>query len=105
VTTYLLSRQADADLVSIYEYTLETWGIEQFTIYSAQINRALRTIAAPPEAPGTYPREDLAKACRFYRVGHHIIAYRIGNQQIEVARILHEKMNFELHLIENSFPR
>lgn len=94
MSSYILSEQADADLESIYKYTLDTWGIEQFKRYRDQLNAAFKFIAKEPKSIQRKAREDLASGCCFYHVGHHYIVYRISKQHIEVGRILHESMNF-----------
>lgn len=80
---------------SIFEYTLTNWGVEQFHLYRKRLNRALEAIAEDPMLIGSKERDDLLEGCRFYRVEHHYIVYRIGSNGIEVGRVLHEKMNFE----------
>lgn len=79
---------------SIFEYTLTNWGVEQFHLYRKRLNRVLEAIAEDPMLIGSKERDDLLEGCRFYRVEHHYIVYRIGSTCIEVGRVLHEKMNF-----------
>lgn len=105
MNNYILSKQADADLEKIYKYTLNTWGIEQFNLYREQINLALEFISKKPKSIQSKAREDLAHGCRFYRVAHHYIVYRISKNRTEVGRILHEKMNFEKQISSNFFPQ
>ena len=102
---YILSRLADADLVGIYEYTLETWGVDQFQLYRAQINQALERIVNAPTAHPAKAREDLASGCWLYPVQHHFIVYRQGPNAIEVGRILHERMHFEQQVDTEAFER
>lgn len=100
---YVLSPQADADLVDIYEYTLATWGVDQFHVYHQHIETALTAIAADPMLRGSKAREDLLPGCRLFRVEHHYIAYRLGEDAVEVGRILHERMHFEKQVTEEDF--
>ena len=100
---YVLSPQAADDLESIFEYTLVQWGEEQFERYRRSLTRALEAVGEDPMLPGSRAREDLMPGCRFYRVEHHYIAYRKGKGVVEVGRILHERMNFELHVSDESF--
>jgi toxin ParE1/3/4 len=96
---YGLSDQAVAELVSIYEYTLTTWGVEQFRVYRKYIEHALSRIEADPMLRGSRGRDDILKGCRFYRVEHHYIVYRVGNNRVEVGRILHERMHVEQQVV------
>jgi toxin ParE1/3/4 len=95
VGKYILSAHADADLVGIYEYTLSTWGADQFHIYRKHVEAALHAIAANPALRGSKKRDDILPGCRFYRVEHHYIVYRVVGNMVQVARILHERMHFE----------
>ena len=103
MSNYILSKQADADLEGIYQYTLDNWGIEQFNLYREKINAALEAISKEPKLVQSKAREDLATGCRFYHVAHHYIVYRIGKKHIEVGRILHERMNFEEQVSDTVF--
>ena len=100
---YILSKMADADLVAIYTYTLEEWGIEQFQIYREHINQALAQIVQQPFKHPAKSRDDLAPGCWLYPVEHHYIVYRQGPDCIEVGRILHERMYFEKQVDAESF--
>lgn len=104
MSRYVLSPLAVADLEDVFEYTLLTWGEEQFERYRKAMVLAFESLAKNPLARGSKARDDLMKGCRFYRVEHHYIVYRIGKDGIEVGRILHEKMNFELRIGGDSFP-
>ena len=100
---YVLSRSAESDLIQIFKYTVEKWGSEQLEVYRQQINIALRTICIDPNAPLSKPRDDLVKNCRLIKAGHHVIAYRIANNEIQVARILHERMHIEQQISPKVF--
>ena len=100
---YILSPLAVADLEVIFEYTLQTWGEEQFDRYRRALTLALESLAKNPLARGSKARDDLMTGCRFFRVEHHYIVYRRAKDGIEVGRILHERMNFERQLEDDSF--
>lgn len=101
---YVLSPLAVADLEAIFEYTLLTWGEEQFERCRKAITLALESLAKNPSPRGSKARDDLTRGCRFFRVEHHYIVYRIGSDGIEVGRILHESMDFERQVDRDSFP-
>lgn len=104
MSRYVLSPLAVADLEGVFEYTLLSWEEEQFERYRGAITLALESLAKNPSARGSKARDDLMKGCRFFRVEHHYIVYRIGADGIEVGRILHERMNFEHRIDGDSFP-
>ncbi len=97
---YRLSRLAEEDLLSIFRYTLETWGADQVWIYLQLLEAARDQIAENPLGTGSKPREDLAPGCRIFRAGKHYFVYRIKGDIVEIARILHESMDFERHIDE-----
>lgn len=100
---YVLSPHAAEDLEAIFEYTLRQWGEEQFQLYWQRISVALDAVAKDPMLPGSKARDDLLPGCRFYRVEHHYIAYRVAGDVVEVGRILHERMNFEIQVSDDDF--
>jgi toxin ParE1/3/4 len=93
---YVLSPLAADDLEDVFDYTLTTWGFEQFERYRKRLNQALDKIAQEPEVVGSRSRDDLFPGCRVFRVEHHYLVYRKGPKAIEVGRVLHERMNFEV---------
>ena len=86
---YRLTPQADQDLVDIWQFSREIWGVTQANAY-------LNDLVTQP---------DLGKGCNHirknYRVYHtkrHLVFYRSNNHQIEIVRILHDRMNIINHI-------
>lgn len=104
MSRYVLSPLAVADLEGIFEYTLLTWGEEQFDQYRQSLSAALESLAVDPFSRKSKARDDLMEGCRFFRVEHHFIVYRIAKGRIEVGRILHERMDFERQVGGDAFP-
>jgi toxin ParE1/3/4 len=93
---YRLSRLAEADLASIWEYSVAHWGIGQAEIYIRDLQHAIETTAANPHLGRAC---DEIRASYFKRgIGSHIMFYRLAGQLIEVVRILHQRMDFDRHL-------
>ena len=93
---YRLSKLADEDLLSIFRFTQETWDEEQVWIYLNLLETLRARIVENPNCPGSTSREDLAPAgCRILRAGKHYFVYRVRDDVVEIARILHESMDFE----------
>ena len=95
---------ADEDVISIFAYTLEKWGTEQLEKYQLLFEQARDEIRIDPYRIGSKAREDLAEGCRIYRVEHHYIIYRLRNDIVEIARILHENMDFHEQMKQGYFP-
>lgn len=100
---YQLSKPAKDDLLGIFLYTLETWGEEQVPVYLNLVETAFQQITENPMTSGSKNREDIATGCRIFRSGKHIIFYRMNGEHIEIARILHESMDFTQHVSDQDF--
>jgi toxin ParE1/3/4 len=95
-----LSSLAEQDLIGIARYTLDTWGERQLEKYRSLLNQAFLDLARDPKRSRTKPRPELFSGCRSYHVGSHIILYRVNEDRIEIARVLHESMELERHVME-----
>lgn len=85
------------DLLSIGRYTRKEWGKAQQIRYLTQLDCAFHDLADKPGLGRACDdiREDYFK----YGVGKHVIFYRhTGKDQIEIVRILHDRMDIEQHL-------
>jgi toxin ParE1/3/4 len=96
----LISREAAADLESIWLYTLENWSLDQADKYLRQLIEVVERVVQNP-----YLGKDVGYISPgYYRMnaGSHLIFYRIdelGNN-VMIIRILHEKMDIESRLNE-----
>lgn len=96
---YYISQKAVEDLSSIWEYTLETWSESQADTYYRELINTIRDIA---ERPCFLDREYVeihhGLFCR--RCKKHMVFYRLDNiGEVEVVRILHERMDIGRRLI------
>jgi toxin ParE1/3/4 len=93
----LFSPAAQNDLENIYDYTLETWGLNQAEHYLRNLHQVCNHLATQ-KTKGR--NADFIRQGYFKKsVGAHFIFYRHPNQKtLEVVRILHQKMNVEAHL-------
>jgi toxin ParE1/3/4 len=94
--TLHLSRQAERDIESILQYTHETYGDAQRQVYAAALDYALATITGNPSLG--HRRPDLSDRHRAFNVEQHVVVYTVFRQRINVARILHGRMNFARHV-------
>jgi toxin ParE1/3/4 len=93
---YSLTPTADQDIVEIWRYTFETWGVEKANNYLGQIERCLSNLV---NQPGLGKKcDEIRQNYRSFHLGHHLIFYRLNlENQIEVVRVLHERMDHESH--------
>ena len=87
---------AEEDLIGIWCYAFEKWGVEQADDYLDQLNEGIAILAENPKI-GTNC-DQLRRGYRRYHIKHHMVYYRINPSQIDIVRILHEDMDSERHL-------
>lgn len=113
---FRLSRAAQIDLARILATSEEHWGAEGRQRYTAVLTDAMRQVAAEPDGPLTKRRPDLRSGIRSFHVRHarrsilgaqvrtpvHVVYYRAAREgEIEIVRVLHERMDPNRHLAES----
>jgi len=94
---FYLTQKAYEDIKNIAIYTQKNWGKNQRIIYTKMIDDAFHKLSDKPEYGMKI--DEIRKGYYKYKVGKHFIFYRlITNDDIEIIRVLHQKMNIELHL-------
>ena len=91
----VLSPLAQRDFEDIQIYTLEKWGEAQRKKYAALIYDGLKKLTISPKFGHKHPNISLDH--RIYRVGRHFAIYRIVRNEVQISRILHDKMDFQRH--------
>lgn len=96
---YTFTNKAVEDLSKIWDYTFEVWSETQADRYYYMLLDSCQELADEKLSGKKYTevREDILGL----RVGQHIIFYRkLRSNKIEVARILHSKMDLKSRLQE-----
>lgn len=88
----LLSRYTERDIEQILTYTIETWGIRQFRDDQQLLDLAIKKLENLPNIVGIRDRDELFPGARSLPVGKHVIFFRVKGNEVEIVRILHEKM-------------
>ncbi|HMJ93525.1 MAG TPA: type II toxin-antitoxin system RelE/ParE family toxin [Allosphingosinicella sp.] len=96
MSRYLLSPRARADLDEIWNYTADRWDEEQAENYLRSIEKAMATIAKSPQRGRSY--DEVRVGYRRFRIGSHILIYRLIEKQVHIVRILHVSMDVDRHL-------
>lgn len=90
----ILRQEAITDLNDIWNYTFEKWSEKQADKYYATIKLACRGIGENPEIGNEY--SGISTNLLGLKSGKHIIFYHlISDNEIEVIRILHERMDLK----------
>lgn len=94
---YQITKRAVQDLADIWNYTYDKWSERQADSYYDQLNKAFESIASYPEQGRNY--DGIRRDLYGFKVNRHIIFYRIiTNGMVEIARILHERMDLKNRL-------
>ncbi len=93
--TYRLSPLAEEDLYKIISTTISLWGNEQAKEYAQNIDAALIKLAQYPEFGRE--RNEIYKEAKSFPVEKHIVFYQVSDNGIDVARILHQRMDPSKH--------
>lgn len=98
--SFFLTKKAKDDLKAIGCYTQDTWGREQRNRYLSLLDAAFNDLADHP-----LTGKDCSAIRPGYRkraIGKHLIFYRqVGSDEIEVVRVLHERMDVEQRILES----
>lgn len=91
---YRLSPLAQADLEDIWSYTALRWSPMQAESYHATIIGAFEGLAAGRKQGRS---ADIRAGYLKYRVGSHVVFYRLSEAGIDIMRVLHERMDVSRH--------
>lgn len=92
---YRLSPLAEEDLFKIISTTIESWGNTQAEVYAQTIDTALLKLAEYPDFGKE--RNDVYNGAKSFPVEKHIVFYQVSEKGIDVARILHQRMDLSKH--------
>jgi len=95
---FKLSNEAKNDLENIWLYTFENWSTEQADRYVNLIIDEIEYLSLKPESGLNFG--NIRKGYFRSKVKSHFIFYKINTkrEELEIVRILHERMDIESHL-------
>jgi toxin ParE1/3/4 len=95
----ILRQEAIDDLNDIWAYTFEEWSEKQADKYYATLEFACMQIGKNPELGKEY--DGIRSNLLGLRTGKHVIFYQIiAEDEIEIIRILHERMDLKYRMTE-----
>lgn len=74
---------------------MSSWGNEQAKVYAQNIDAALIKLAQYPDFGRE--RNEIYKGAKSFPVDKHIVFYQASDNGIDVARILHQRMDPSKH--------
>lgn len=97
MSRYLLSPKAAADLSDIWDYSARQWGNAQADRYVLAMRDTCKALASA-QLPG-HDADFIRSGYRRQACGSHVLFYRIaGNGDVEIIRILHQRMDVQVQL-------
>ena len=91
---YKLTTKAVDDLTRIWNYTFDKWSENQADKYYFMLLDNCNEVACNPELGKNY--SEVTENLLGFKAGRHIIFYRkIEENEVEIARILHEQMDLK----------
>lgn len=89
-------RAAEDDLIGIWVYTFRTWGEFQAEKYLGILESAVKSIGDDPAAGQS--RDAIRAGYWSKLIGHHVVFYTFNETEVRIRRVLHEAMDFGVHL-------
>jgi toxin ParE1/3/4 len=87
----LVLPKAAEDIEDLLVYSERIWGSEHLQTYALDLQTALLRIQEHPEIG--IERHDLDEDLRSLPIGKHMILYYVFPDTIEIARIMHQRMD------------
>ena len=99
MSAYIISEKALEDINNIWIYTAENWSVEQADRYYNLIIDEIEYIVANFEM--ARDSENIRKSYKYSKVKSHLIFFKKDKtNEIEVVRVLYERMDIENRLAE-----
>jgi toxin ParE1/3/4 len=100
-----LGAAAEVDFANILKWTTENFGAQQSRVYRDALVQAIGELADGPDVAGSKARDEIMPGLRTLHVarrgrrGSHFLMYRVAPKgTIEIVRILHDRMDLQLHV-------
>ena len=99
MTEYIISEKALEDINNIWIYTAENWSVEQADRYYNLIIDEIEYIVGNLNMARDFGK--IRKSYKYSKVKSHLIFFKKDKKnEIEVVRVLHERMDIENRLAE-----
>jgi toxin ParE1/3/4 len=96
---YFLTVRAREDIKDIGRYTSRIWGVRQSNAYLRKLHERFALLARQPLSGSA--RDDIGPEFRSASTGSHVIVYRCVEDGVEIARVLHGRMDVKSRMSGN----
>ena len=90
--------KAESDLIEIWLYTCEQWGVEQADKYLHRLEAGMKQLIHYPSLGTNYAH--VLPGYRRLQVERHAVFYQALEQEVFVVRVLHEDMDAPERLLD-----
>ncbi|ABD52941.1 type II toxin-antitoxin system RelE/ParE family toxin [Jannaschia sp. CCS1] len=87
----VIAPRADADLIGIYDYTSDTWGLDQADKYLDELHGRISGLVTG--ATVSRSAEEVGPGLRRALAGQHVVFFREDAETVKVVRVLHQRMD------------
>ena len=90
--------KAESDLIGIWVYTCDEWGIDQADKYLDELEEGMNQLIHHPSLGADYTH--VLPGYRRLQVEHHAVFYKLVESELLVVRVLHESMDAPARLLD-----
>ena len=90
--------KAESDLIGIWVYTSEEWGVDQADQYLDQLDEGVKRLMQHPSLGVDYTH--VSPGYRRLQVEHHAVFYKVLVTKVLLVRVLHESMDAPARLLD-----
>jgi len=90
--------KAESDLIRIWVYTCEEWGVDQADKYLDQLEAGMQQLINHPSLGANYAY--VLSGYRRLQVEHHAVFYQVLESEVLIVRVLHEDVDAPDRLLD-----
>ena len=90
--------KAESDLIGIWVYTCEEWGVDQADKYLDQLEAGMQQLINHPSLGANYAY--VLSGYRRLQVEHHAVFYQVLESEVLIVRVLHEDVDAPDRLLD-----
>lgn len=90
--------KAESDLVGIWVYTCDEWGVDQADKYLDELEDGMKQLIHHPSLGADYSH--VLPGYRRLQIEHHAVFYKVLEPQLLIVRVLHEDMDAPARLLD-----
>lgn len=90
--------KAESDLIGIWVYTCDEWGVDQADKYLDELEDGMKQLIRHPSLGADYSH--VFPGYRRLQIGHHAVFYKVLESELLMVRVLHEDMDAPARLLD-----